>query len=78
MSIVENFYAAISERPRPHAGVAAPDNKDDVIALRQLAAGSSFPWAMQLLPVHRREAMYALYAFCVKSTTSQTAMHRSL
>jgi phytoene synthase len=64
MSIVENLYAPISERPRPHAGVAAPDNKDDVIALRRRAAGSSFLWAMQLLPVHRREAMYALYTFC--------------
>ena len=28
------------------------------------AAGSSFFWAMQLLPYQRREAMYALYSFC--------------
>jgi phytoene synthase len=26
--------------------------------------GSWFLWPMQLLPVRRREAMYALYAFC--------------
>jgi squalene synthase HpnD len=35
-----------------------------VIALRRRAAGSSLFWAMQLLPYQRREAMYALYAFC--------------
>jgi phytoene synthase len=35
-----------------------------VIALRRSAAGSSFLWEMQLLPVQRREAMRALYAFC--------------
>ena len=28
------------------------------------AAGTSFYWAMRLLPHHRRNGMYALYAFC--------------
>jgi presqualene diphosphate synthase len=28
------------------------------------AAGTSFYWAMRLLPRHRREGMYAVYAFC--------------
>jgi phytoene synthase len=28
------------------------------------AAGTSFYWAMRLLPQHRRNAMYAVYAFC--------------
>ena len=28
------------------------------------AAGTSFYWAMRLLPRHRREGMYAIYAFC--------------
>ncbi len=28
------------------------------------AAGTSFYWAMRLLPVERRNGMYALYAFC--------------
>jgi presqualene diphosphate synthase len=28
------------------------------------AAGTSFYWAMRLLPKHRRNAMYAVYAFC--------------
>jgi presqualene diphosphate synthase len=29
-----------------------------------IAAGSSFYWAMRLLPEARREAMFAVYAFC--------------
>jgi squalene synthase HpnD len=28
------------------------------------AAGTSFYWAMRLLPKHRRNGMYAIYAFC--------------
>src|SRR5262249_28894945 len=28
------------------------------------AAGNSFYWAMRLLPEHRRNGMYAVYAFC--------------
>jgi len=28
------------------------------------AAGTSFYWAMRLLPKHRRNGMYAVYAFC--------------
>ncbi len=31
---------------------------------RVRAAGTSFYWAMRLLPVERREAMFAVYAFC--------------
>jgi phytoene synthase len=34
------------------------------MAMRLRAMGSSFFWAMQLLPYHRRDATYALYAFC--------------
>jgi squalene synthase HpnD len=29
-----------------------------------VASGSSFYWAMRLLPLARREAMFAIYAFC--------------
>ena len=42
----------------------------DGAALRQIvrqkveAAGTSFYWAMRLLPTDRRYAMYAVYAFC--------------
>jgi len=31
---------------------------------RVIAAGSSFYWAMRLLPPARRDAMFAVYAFC--------------
>ena len=34
------------------------------IAARVEAAGTSFYWAMRLLPAPRRAAMYAIYAFC--------------
>ena len=40
------------------------DDKDDTNALCRRVVGSSFFWPMQLLPAQRREAMYALYAFC--------------
>jgi phytoene synthase len=34
------------------------------IRRRVEAAGTSFYWAMRLLPRHRRDGMYAVYAFC--------------
>jgi squalene synthase HpnD len=34
------------------------------IRRRVEAAGTSFYWAMRLLPRHRRNGMYAIYAFC--------------
>jgi len=64
MSTVEYLYAPTLERPNPRVLPGAPHDKEDVIALHRRAHGSSFFWAMQLLPVQRREAMYALYAFC--------------
>jgi len=43
-----------------------PDEQSLRQAIRQRveAAGTSFYWAMRLLPRHRREGMYAIYAFC--------------
>ena len=64
MTTVEELDRSVSERSGFGAAVVPPDNQDDAIALRLRAAGSSFFWAMQLLPYQRREAMYALYAFC--------------
>jgi len=64
MTTVERFDKLILERPDSSAGVGPSDNQDNAIALRPRAAGSSFFWAMQLLPYQRREAMYALYSFC--------------
>ncbi|HVC51325.1 MAG TPA: presqualene diphosphate synthase HpnD [Stellaceae bacterium] len=36
----------------------------ELIRRRVEAAGTSFYWAMRLLPEPRRDAMYAIYAFC--------------
>src|SRR3954447_7418907 len=36
----------------------------DAIRRKVEAAGTSFYWAMRLLPHHRRNGMYAVYAFC--------------
>lgn len=43
-----------------------PDDESLRQAIRQKveAAGTSFYWAMRLLPRTRREGMYAIYAFC--------------
>jgi presqualene diphosphate synthase len=43
-----------------------PDEEALRRAIRQRveAAGTSFYWAMRLLPKQRREGMYAVYAFC--------------
>jgi phytoene synthase len=52
----------------PAAAAPAADQADaaakahvHVVATR---SGSSFLWGMRLLPRPRREAMYAIYAFC--------------
>ena len=37
---------------------------DAAIAARVAKAGTSFYWAMRLLPPARRDAMFAVYAFC--------------
>jgi squalene synthase HpnD len=54
----------VSERPFPGSTADLPGNKDDAIALRLRSARSSFSGTMQLLSAPRREAMYALHAFC--------------
>ena len=64
MITVERLDTSISELPSSRDAVDPSDIQDNAIALRSRAAGSSFYWAMQLLPHQRREAMYALYAFC--------------
>lgn len=45
---------------------AVPDDSQLPEAIRQKveAAGTSFYWAMRLLPRDRRNGMYAVYAFC--------------
>src|SRR5262252_335067 len=64
MTILERLDTSISQLPSSSPVVYACGNRDNIIALRLRAAGSSFFWPMQFLPYQRREAMYALYAFC--------------
>src|SRR5438477_12748519 len=49
-----------------HTVGAAPDAESLRQAIRQRveAAGTSFYWAMRLLPRERRDGMYTIYAFC--------------
>jgi phytoene synthase len=49
-----------------HTVGVAPDAESLRQAIRQRveAAGTSFYWAMRLLPRERREGMYTIYAFC--------------
>lgn len=49
-----------------HAEADGPDEEAlrDTIRRRVEAAGTSFYWAMRLLPRDRRDGMYAVYAFC--------------
>jgi Squalene/phytoene synthase len=75
MAIIERLYAPISERPNPDA-IDAFYNKDNAIALRRRAAESSFLGARQLLPIQRRQAMYALYDFCREVDDIADARHR--
>jgi squalene synthase HpnD len=64
MDTIERLYAPISERASRDTAIGAPDYEDNAIASRPGAAGSSLSWAMHFLSVQRREAMYALSAFC--------------
>ena len=44
----------------PASSAAAMAHVRDVVA----RSGTSFLWGMRILPRRRREAMYAIYAFC--------------
>jgi phytoene synthase len=46
------------------AGQLGEDALRETIRHRVEKAGTSFYWAMRLLPRHRRNGMYAIYAFC--------------
>jgi presqualene diphosphate synthase len=65
MTTVEQLHRSISRRSGSGAAVLPPDNRDDAIALRLrcrwklVFLGDAAP-----LPYQRREAMYAVYAFC--------------
>ena len=55
----------MTETVEDHVG-AVPDEAAlrETIRQRVEAAGTSFYWAMRLLPTDRRNGMYAVYAFC--------------
>src|SRR5215469_8761632 len=46
------------------AGQLGEDALRETIRHRVEEAGTSFYWAMRLLPRDRRDGMYAIYAFC--------------
>ena len=48
----------------PAADQPSEEAVRETIRHRVEAAGTSFYWAMRLLPRQRREGMYAIYAFC--------------
>jgi presqualene diphosphate synthase len=52
--------------PALHSVGAAADEAGlrEIVRQKVAAAGTSFYWAMRLLPRERREGMYAVYAFC--------------
>ena len=64
MSYVECFDAPLSMSWRATAPAAVVDRGESPLAQRLRGMGSSLFWATQLLSVPRREAIYALYAFC--------------
>jgi presqualene diphosphate synthase len=54
----------MTEAAFPAAAGPAEAALKETIRSRVEAAGTSFYWAMRLLPAARRDAMYAIYAFC--------------
>ena len=55
--MTESVWDSVGEQPDDAA-------LREAIRQRVEAAGTSFYWAMRLLPKPRREGMYAVYAFC--------------
>ena len=49
---------------RPEHGAATDEKAKAHVRAVTVASGTSFYWAMRFLPRARREAMFAIYAFC--------------
>jgi presqualene diphosphate synthase len=64
MDTIERLYAPITEHASHDPAIGPPNYKDNAVALRPTGVSRPFSWAMQLLPVQRRQALRALYAFC--------------
>src|SRR5437764_11003743 len=55
----------MTETALDNVGELPDDNAvRDAVRRKVEAAGTSFYWAMRLLPADRRNGMYAVYAFC--------------
>ena len=57
---IRGIARALFERPAADAALAAAA----FVRVRVRSSGTSFYWAMRLLPREKREAMFAVYAFC--------------
>jgi phytoene synthase len=64
MSTGEYLDAPDSAHLSPTITANVRDSAENPLARRLHGMGSSFFWATQLLPVTRREAIYAVYAYC--------------
>jgi presqualene diphosphate synthase len=64
MDTIERLYAPITERTSRDPAIGTQAHKENAITWCAGTAGNSLSWAMHLLPVQRREAVYALYAVC--------------
>jgi hypothetical protein len=64
MDTIEHLYAPTLECASRDAEIGAPDDEDNPTASGSRTAGTSSSWVMPFLPVQRRKAVYALYAFC--------------
>ena len=46
-----------------------------LVTERVRKSGSSFYWAMRMMPLERRQAMYAVYAFCREVDDYRPGLH---
>jgi presqualene diphosphate synthase len=64
MTVIAHEHSAAPASRGPAGDRDIVGEEEQAIARSVRAAGRSFFWAMRLLPAPRRNAMYALYAFC--------------
>jgi phytoene/squalene synthetase len=64
MSTAECLDAPLPTRRSSVISADVHDRNRDAFGRSLHGMGSAFFWAAQLLPVPRREAIYAVYAFC--------------
>jgi phytoene synthase len=64
MDTIERLHVPITSGGSWNTTIGVLDYKANAAALRPADAGSSFSWAIGLLPAQRRQALRALCAFC--------------